>query len=89
MSLLKAIRKKDRFGNEVLVCPLCGHVFYSSKQYTRHLMKAHLRNIPKKVRKRKKFERMLTLVELKKAQGMELSRWEKVLELKSRLTGYK
>jgi len=89
MSLLKAIVKEDRFGNKVFICPLCGHVFYKSKQYTKHLMKSHLKNIPMKKRKRKKFLKQITLLKIKKEQGLELTRWEKILELKLKLTGYK
>jgi len=89
MSLLRAIRIKDRFGNDVFKCPLCGHIFYSSKQYTKHLTKAHLRKMPKRKRIREKILKHLYIITFKKEQGMELTRWEKVLDLKARLTGYK
>ena len=89
MSLLKAIKIKDRFGNEVFRCPLCGHIFYSSKQYTKHLTKAHLRKMPRRKRLKEKILRQLHLIAFKKEQGMDLTKWEKVLDLRARLTGYK
>ncbi|WP_231433901.1 hypothetical protein [Candidatus Nanopusillus massiliensis] len=32
--MLHAIREIDRNGREIYKCPLCGHVFVNSKQYS-------------------------------------------------------
>ena len=89
MSLLRARIKEDRFGNKVFMCPLCGHVFYKSKQYAKHIMKSHLRGLPKKRRIKKKFFERIMLLKIKKEQNLELSKFEKVLDLRTRLSGLK
>ena len=41
MAVLKAIKLKDRDREIVFKCPRCGMVFKKSKDYTRHINKAH------------------------------------------------
>jgi len=41
MAVLKAIKLKDRDKEIVFKCPRCGMVFKKSKDYTRHINKAH------------------------------------------------
>lgn len=41
MAVLKAIKLKDRDGEILFRCPRCGMVFRRSKDYTRHINKAH------------------------------------------------
>jgi len=41
MAVLKAIKLKDRDREIVFKCPRCGMVFKRSKDYTRHINKAH------------------------------------------------
>ncbi|GEM_PF-6085340 len=55
--VIRAIIKEDRYGNKVYVCPLCGHVFYSVKQFQRHLMKSHLYKKRRKKRIQKKIDK--------------------------------
>jgi len=88
MSVLRAERVKDRFGEIALKCPLCGHIFYSGKQYTKHLYKSHLTKVPKKVRVRKK---LLKYAEDIKSKGSisSTTRWKKVVEIKAKLLGNK
>ncbi len=38
----KPVKKKDRFGNIIYICPRCGMVFKSLKKYTRHVNKSHI-----------------------------------------------
>ena len=45
--------------------------------------------MPKRKRLKKKILKQLHLITVKKEQGLELTRWEKVLDLRARLTGYK
>jgi len=80
---------QNRIGKKMIVCPLCGHVFYSSKQYTKHLNKSHLRNLPKDKRKRKKLLKRLLIIKIKKENNAELDRYEKILELKAKLNNIK
>ena len=84
---LSARKVVDRFGNIVFRCPLCGHTFYNSKQYTRHLYISHINNPPKKKRKLKKLIKQKELIELKKSQGIELSNYEKLIEIKAKKLG--
>ena len=89
MSVLKAKRIRDRFGEIALKCPLCGHVFYSSKQYTKHLYKSHLTKVPKKARVKKKLLKYIEFVRAKREEELPLTRWEKVVEIKAKLLGHK
>ncbi|NJE85127.1 nucleotide-binding protein [Thermococcus sp. CX2] len=41
MAVLKAIKFKDRDGELYFRCPRCGMVFRRSKDYVRHINKAH------------------------------------------------
>ena len=89
MPLLKAERIEDRFGETALRCPLCGHIFYSSKQYTKHLYKSHLTKIPKRFRARKKLEKAIEKVRSKKSNKKPLTLWEKIVDIKAKLLGHK
>jgi len=89
MGLIGSKSIENRIGEKMIVCPLCGHLFYSNKQYTKHLHKSHLRNIPKDKRKRKKLLKQLLLLKIKKENNIELSKYEKILELKMKLNNIK
>jgi len=89
MGLIGSKSIKNRIGKEMIACPLCGHLFYSNKQYTKHLNKSHLRNIPKDKRKRKKLLKQLLLLKIKKENNIGLGKYEKILELKAKLNNIK
>ncbi|RDD52579.1 hypothetical protein BA065_00960 [Nanoarchaeota archaeon NZ13-N] len=80
---------KNRRNMEMISCPLCGHVFYSTKQYTKHLNKSHLRKVPKDKRRRKKMLKGLLILKIKKENNIELEKYEKIFELKSKLNNIK
>lgn len=87
--MLGAIKSEDRFGRKILICPICGHVFYKSKQYTKHINKSHIRNVPKKKRHIKKFYKRLLLIKIKEENNIPLTKYEKFLKLKANINNIK
>ncbi|AEH23731.1 C2H2-type zinc finger protein [Pyrococcus yayanosii] len=61
MAVLKAIKIRDRDGEILFRCPRCGMVFRRSKDYIRHVNKAHGwlfgRGKPKGKRLQKKYSK--------------------------------
>ena len=89
MALIGSKLIEDRRGRKLIVCPLCGHIFYSTRQYTKHLNKSHLRNVPKDKRKRKKFLKKIISIKIKRENNIELEDYEKIIELKAKLNNFK
>lgn len=78
-----------RDGKIYLRCEYCGHIFKDSKKYTKHLYKSHILNIPKKKRLKKKFSNKLIEIKIKLENNIKLNKYEKLLLLKSKLSGIK
>lgn len=87
--MLEAVRRIDRNGKKIFICPLCGHVFYNSKEYTKHLNKSHLRKLPSRKRRVKKMLRQLTIIKIKEENNIPLTKYEKYLKLRSKLNNIK
>lgn len=87
--MIGSIKKINRYNREVYICPLCGHIFPNNKKYTKHLNKSHLRNIPKDIRKRKKFIKKLLIIKIKEENGIDLTKKEKLIKLIAKLNNFK
>ncbi|HID05156.1 MAG TPA: hypothetical protein EYP20_05065, partial [Aigarchaeota archaeon] len=77
--VIRAEKVEDRFGEEAYRCPLCGHVFYKSKQYVKHVLKSHIVGGFKSKRLRKKLEKYLKDIEKKLKEGIKLKGIEEVI----------
>ncbi|MGC9079567.1 MAG: hypothetical protein ACP5G1_02395 [Nanopusillaceae archaeon] len=87
--MLKAVKDVSRNGMLIYRCRLCGHVFINGKQYAKHLVKSHLRNMSMNKRKAKKLYKRLLLIKIKQENNLELTNYEKYLLLKAKLNNIK